>query len=91
MSPSSVVRSAAELYRMVITSALRSRSERASHDVPSASVARSALVGLRWYEWPAARELQREGHGVIEGANYRAWVDATPRWALIAMAARGRA
>lgn len=55
----------------------------------TASVVRSAPVRVYWYERAAARELQREGHGEIEGASYyRAWVNVTPPGVLMAM--RGR-
>jgi hypothetical protein len=90
MNALAVVRSVVELYRDLVKGRLRNRSEQASHAVRSASVVRSAPTRLRWYEWHAARALQREGHGAIEGGNYRAWVDATPRWALLAIASRGR-
>ena len=90
MNPFSLVVSAAKAagtaYRWVVKGHLRSRSEQASRSVDSASVIRSALVSLRWYEWSAARELAREGHGTIEGACYRAWVNVTPPGVLMAMA-----
>lgn len=86
----STAKVARSIYGWLVTSHLRDRSEQASRNVETASVIRSALVRVRWYEWPAARQLQREGHGTIEGRCYRAWVNVTPPGVLMAMAMRGR-
>lgn len=68
---------------------LRRRSEEASRNLNTAAVVRLAPVELRWYEWAAARELQREGHGLIKGQHHRAWVNVRPPGVLMAMAMRG--
>jgi len=86
----SAAKAAGSGYRWLVKRHLRNRSEKASHEVKTASVVRSALVELRWYEWAAARELQREGHGSIEGRWYRAWANVTPPAVLMAMTMRGR-
>lgn len=80
----STVKAAGGLYRWLVKGHLRNRSEEASRNSDTASVVRSAPVRLRWYEWPAARELQREGRGSIEGRCYRAWVNVTPPGVLMA-------
>jgi hypothetical protein len=85
----SALKPAVAVYRLVVKGDLRNRSEQASRNADTAVVVRSALTKLRWYEWPAARELQREGHGTIEGHCYRAWVNVTPPGMLMAMAMRG--
>ena len=90
MNPIEWIKAAGSFYRWLVKGHLRNRSERASRNVRSASVVRSAPVKVRWHEWATARELQREGHGVIEGDCYLAWVNVTPPGVLMAMAMRGR-
>jgi hypothetical protein len=84
----SAVKASGALYRWLVKGHLRDRSEEKARSANTASVIRGGSVKLHWYEWPAARELQREGHGTIRGNYYETWVNATPRWALMAMAAR---
>lgn len=52
-----------KLYQWLVTERLRNRSEENARSAPAAAVIRSGVVNLHWYEWPAARQLQREGHG----------------------------
>jgi hypothetical protein len=73
-----------KLYQWLVTDRLRDRSEEKARSAPTAAVIRSGVVELRWYEWPAARQLQREEHGAIEGRCYRGWVNVTPRGVLVA-------
>ncbi len=90
MNPIEWIKAARGLYGWLVKGHLRNRSEHASRNADSASVVRSAPVMLRWHEWAAARELQREGHGAIEGEFYRAWVNVMPPSVLMAMQMRER-
>jgi hypothetical protein len=81
----SIAKAAVTLCRRLIKGGLRNRSEEASRSVNTAAVIRSAPIELRWYEWPAARELHRERHGSIQGHHYRAWVNVTPLGVLMAI------
>jgi hypothetical protein len=86
----SAVKASSALYRWLVKDHLRDRSEERARSANTASVIRGGSVKLHWYEGPAARELQREGHGTICEGYYQTWVNVTPRWALMAMAARAR-
>src|ERR1700728_1702206 len=86
----SAVKALGSLYRWLVKGHLRDRSEEKARSANTASVIRGGSVKLHWYEWPAARELHREGHGSIREGYYHTWVNVTPRWALVAMAARAR-
>jgi hypothetical protein len=84
----SAVKASGALYRWVVKDRLRDRSEEKARNANTASVIRGGTVKLHWYEGPAARALQREGHGTIRERYYQTWVNVTPRWASMAMAAR---
>jgi hypothetical protein len=84
----SAVKASGALYRWLVKGHLRDRSEEKARSTNTASVIRGGSVELHWYQWPAARELRREGHGTIHGGYYQTWVNVTPRWASMAMAAR---
>jgi hypothetical protein len=80
-----------KLYELLATNGLRNRSEQKARSAPTASVIRGGAVKIRWYEWPAARQLQREGHGTIRNDDhYETWVNVTPRGLVMAMELRGR-
>ncbi len=79
-----------KVYGWLVRDALQRRGEDAARDVPTASVLRGSRTKLRWYQWPAARELQREGRGTISGGYYETWVNVTPPGILMAMAMRER-
>ena len=72
------------LYRLcdyaytAMTNRLRSRGEELARRAPTASVIRGSRLPLRWYQWPMARRLQREGHGTIRNGCYETWIDVTP-------------
>ena len=93
MNPIGLLVSAAKalgkLYDCMVKAHLRERSEAVARIAPTASVIRGGSVMMHWYEWPAARALQREGQGTIRGRYYETWVDVTPRGVLIAMHMRG--
>jgi hypothetical protein len=78
------------LYQWLVKGHLRNRSEEIARNARTASVIRGGSVELRWYEWPAARALQREGHGTIRGNRYETWVNVTPTGILMAIGMRGR-
>lgn len=86
----SAAKAARQLYDWLVKGHLRERSEAAARSAPTALVIRGGSVKLRWYEWPAARALQREGHGTIRDGYYHTWVNVTPPGVLMAMAMRGR-
>ena len=86
----SIAKAARKLYVWLVKGHLRNRSEAAARSAPTASVIRAARVKLCWYEGPAARELQREGHGTVRDSYYETSVDVTPPGVLMAIAARGR-
>lgn len=67
---------------------LRTSSEYAAKSAPTASVIRGSRTRLRWYQWLKARELEREGHGVIRNGYYEKWVNVTPPGVLMAMQMR---
>jgi hypothetical protein len=73
-----------KVYELLVTNGLRNRSEQRARSSPTHSVIRGGAVKIRWYEWPAARQLQREGHGTIQGDHYQTWVNVTPRGLLMA-------
>lgn len=56
----------------------------------TASVARGSRIPLRWWEWPIAWVLQKQGHGTIRNGCYEVWVNVTPPGVLLAMQARSR-
>jgi hypothetical protein len=83
-----------QIYRWVgqlVKNRLRDRSDELARRAPTASVLRGSRIKLRWYQWPAARELQREGHGAIRDGYYERWINITPPAILQAMARRGSA
>jgi hypothetical protein len=84
----SAVKAFGSLYRWLVKDHLRDRSEEMARSVRTASVIRGGSVKLRWHEWPAARALQREGHGTICEGYYQTWVNVTPPAILMALAAR---
>lgn len=85
----SAAKTARKLYNASVMDHLRNRSEAAARGAPTASVIRGGSVKLHWYEWPAARALQRERHGTIRGGDYETWVNVTPPGVLMAMQMRG--
>jgi hypothetical protein len=85
----SAVKSIAQLYQWLVKDNLRNRSEEIARNARTASVIRGGSVKLRWYEWPAARALQREGHGMIREDYYETWVNLTPPGILMAIGMRG--
>ena len=84
----SAIEALRKLYNWLVKGHLRNRSEAAARSAPTASVIRSGCVKLHWYERPAARELQHEGHGTVSGGYYEVWVNATPPGVLMAMELR---
>ena len=68
---------------------LRTSSEDAAKNAPTASVIRGSRTRLRWWQQLAARSLQREGHGVIRNGCYERWENVTPPGVLMAMQMRG--
>ena len=93
MNPIELLVSAAKalgkLYDCMVKAHLRDRSEAVARTAPTASVIRGGSVMMHWYERPAARVLQREGHGTICGRYYETWVNVMPRGVLMAMHMRG--
>jgi hypothetical protein len=77
------------LYQWLVKGHLRDRNEEIARSASTASVIRGGSVELRWYGWPAARALQREGHGTIRENRYETWVNATPTGILMAIDMRG--
>ena len=67
---------------------LRTSSEDLATNAPTASVIRGSRTRLRWWQWPAARALQREGHGRINNGEYHRWEDVTPTGVLMAIQRR---
>jgi len=63
---------------------LRTSSEDAAKNAPTASVIRGSRTPVRWWQRRAARELEREGHGVIRNGHYEKWVNVTPPGVLMA-------
>jgi hypothetical protein len=86
----SAIKASGALYQWLVKGHLRDRSEERARSARTASVIRGGSVKLRWYEWPAARALQREGHGTIRESYYETWVNITPPGILLAMGVRGR-
>jgi hypothetical protein len=68
---------------------LRTSTEFASRNAPTASVIRGSRTRLRWHQWFKARELEREGHGVIRSGHYEKWVNVTSPGVVMAMQMRG--
>lgn len=77
------------LYTWLVKNRLRARAEELARNATTASVLRGSRIKLRWQEWPAARQLQSEGHGTIHDGHYETWVNVTPSVILKAMATRG--
>lgn len=78
------------LYQWLVKDRLRNRSEEIARNASTASVIRGGSVRLHWYEWPAARALQRAGHGTIRENHYQTWVNVTPTGVFMAIGMRGQ-
>ena len=74
----STVKAINDLYRWSVKTGLRRRAEAAVRNVPTASVLRCGRVKVQWYERPATRELELEGHGTIRDGYYETWINVTP-------------
>lgn len=69
---------------------LRTSSEDAAKSAPTASVIRGSRTRLRWFQRFGARQLEREGHGVIRDGYYENWVNVTPSGIVMAIQMRER-
>jgi hypothetical protein len=70
-----------KIYRYTnaaIKDRLRCRGEDLAYSAPTASTIRGSRILLSRYQLHAARELQREGHGIIRDGYFETWVNTMP-------------
>jgi hypothetical protein len=70
-----------QIYRYAnagIKERLRCRGEDLAYGARTASTMRGSRIPLSWYQWRGARELQREGHGIIRDGYFETWVNTMP-------------
>jgi len=70
-----------QIYRYAnaaIKDPLRCRGLDLAYGAPTASTMRGSRILLSRHQMGAARELQREGHGIIRDGYYETWVNTVP-------------
>ena len=83
----------AQIFRYAnaaIKDRLRCKGEDLAYGARTASTLRGSRIRLSWYQRRGARELQREGLGIIRDGYFETWVNTVPLAVRQDMAMRSR-